>query len=69
MNRLLKIFIFALPVLLLSFASDAALSVTGDDVTEAVRNAFVEEGIDENMDIKRAELESVGHERTRDLRE
>lgn len=52
MNRLLKIFIFALPVLLLSFASDAALSVTGDDVTEAVRNAFVEEGIDENMDIE-----------------
>lgn len=52
MTKLFYIFIISLLVIFSASGANAALSVTTDDVTEAVREAFMDEGVDADMDIE-----------------
>ena len=52
MTKLFYIFIISLLGIFSAFGANAALSVTTDDVTEAVREAFMDEGVDADMDIE-----------------
>lgn len=52
MTKLFYIFIIPLLGIFSASGANAALSVTTDDVTEAVREAFMDEGVDADMDIE-----------------
>ena len=52
MTKLFYIFIISLLGIFSASGANAALSVTTDDVTEAVREAFMDEGVDADMDIE-----------------
>lgn len=52
MTKLFYIFIISLLGIFSASGAKAALSVTTDDVTEAVREAFMDEGVDADMDLE-----------------